>query len=217
MSPRGPATGIPQPHPPFRVGQRFGGEGWGSWYSRGPGGGRGILVAGGGSRGIWGAGAALPVKIPRPRPLGLAPPPRLCWLLALFKTLGALSSRSSAKSSETTRRSREQAQQVAGHRDENVKRIRIACGANVQVISLHACGILPLPFICLPRASKTADRTTVASKIIRDRHGFWKKLLVTMDQLQIQNRSARRINFNNRDRSVGMSAENLSLQIQILS
>ena len=36
-------------------------------------------------------------------------------------------------------------------------------------------------------------------------------------QLQIQNRAARRINFHHRDRSVGISAENLSLQIQILS
>ena len=34
--------------------------------------------------------------------------------------------------------------------------------------------------------------------------------------LQIQNRAARRINFHYRDRSVGMSAENLSFQIQIL-
>ena len=36
-------------------------------------------------------------------------------------------------------------------------------------------------------------------------------------QLQIQNGAARRIHFNYRSRSVGMSAENLSLQIQILS
>ena len=36
-------------------------------------------------------------------------------------------------------------------------------------------------------------------------------------QLQIQNRAARGINFHYRDRSVEMSAENLSLQIQILS
>ena len=36
-------------------------------------------------------------------------------------------------------------------------------------------------------------------------------------QLQIQNLAARRINFHYRDRSVGISAENLSLQIQILS
>ena len=36
-------------------------------------------------------------------------------------------------------------------------------------------------------------------------------------QLQIQNRAARRINFHYRDRSVGISAESLSLQIQILS
>ena len=36
-------------------------------------------------------------------------------------------------------------------------------------------------------------------------------------RLQIQNRAARRLNFHYRDRSVGISAENLSLQIQILS
>ena len=36
-------------------------------------------------------------------------------------------------------------------------------------------------------------------------------------QLQIQNRAARRINCHYRDRSVGISTENLSLQIQILS
>ena len=36
-------------------------------------------------------------------------------------------------------------------------------------------------------------------------------------QLQIQNPAARRMNFHYRNRSVGMSAENLSLQIQILS
>ena len=39
----------------------------------------------------------------------------------------------------------------------------------------------------------------------------------TSFRLQIQNRAARRINFHYRNRSVGMSAENLSLQIQILS
>ena len=36
-------------------------------------------------------------------------------------------------------------------------------------------------------------------------------------QLQIQNPAARRINFHYRNRSVGISAENLSLKIQILS
>ena len=36
-------------------------------------------------------------------------------------------------------------------------------------------------------------------------------------KLQIQNRAARRIHFHYKDRSVGMSAENISLQIQILS
>ena len=36
-------------------------------------------------------------------------------------------------------------------------------------------------------------------------------------QLQVQNRASRRMNFHYRDRSVGISAENLSLQIQILS
>ena len=36
-------------------------------------------------------------------------------------------------------------------------------------------------------------------------------------QLQSQNRVARRINVHNRDGSVGISAEHLSLQIQILS
>ena len=36
-------------------------------------------------------------------------------------------------------------------------------------------------------------------------------------RVQIQNRAARRINFHYRDRSLGISAENLSLQIQILS
>ena len=34
-------------------------------------------------------------------------------------------------------------------------------------------------------------------------------------QLQIQNRTARRVNFHCRDRSVGISAEYLSLQVQI--
>ena len=36
-------------------------------------------------------------------------------------------------------------------------------------------------------------------------------------RLQIQNRAARRMNFHYRDRSVGISAENLSLQTQVLS
>ena len=36
-------------------------------------------------------------------------------------------------------------------------------------------------------------------------------------QLQIQDRAARRIDVHYRDRSVGISAESVSLQIQILS
>ena len=36
-------------------------------------------------------------------------------------------------------------------------------------------------------------------------------------QLQIQNRAAKRSNFHDEDISVGISAENLSLQIQLLS
>ena len=36
-------------------------------------------------------------------------------------------------------------------------------------------------------------------------------------QLQIQNRAARRMNFHYRYRSMGISPENLSLQIQLLS
>ena len=52
---------------------------------------------------------------------------------------------------------------------------------------------------------------TVVSKFITDRDFFWGKLISNY------RRAARRINFKYRDRSVGSSAENLSLQIQILS
>ena len=42
------------------------------------------------------------------------------------------------------------------------------------------------------------------------------RLAKFVSNLQIQNRVARRINFHSTDRSVGMLAENLPLQIQIL-
>ena len=54
---------------------------------------------------------------------------------------------------------------------------------------------------------------TVVSKLITDRLVFLGEINV---QLQIHNRVARRIYFHYRDRSVGMSAENPSLQIQVL-
>ena len=56
--------------------------------------------------------------------------------------------------------------------------------------------------------------TVVVSKLITDRDF----VLGGIDfRLQIQNRAARRINFHYRDRSLRTSAENLSLQVQILS
>ena len=74
------ATGIPRPATPLsRVGQRFEGEGGGSWYSRGPGGGIVPVAPGGGGRHIRirviVGGQLCPWGIPRLRPPGLAATP----------------------------------------------------------------------------------------------------------------------------------------------
>ena len=67
------------------------------------------------------------------------------------------------------------------------------------------------------RASKVVASpidSTVVFKLITGQRLFLGRINF---QLQIQNRAARRINFHYRDRSLGISAENLSLQIQIPS
>ena len=84
---------------------------------------------------------------------------------------------------------------------------------NVGSLRHHFCLVAPLggSLITIPFKIVTRMKITVVSKLITDRHFSRRNEF----QLQIQNRTARRINCNYRNRSVGMSAENLSSQIQI--
>ena len=68
--------------------------------------------------------------------------------------------------------------------------------------------------VCPIALDPTSPNLTVVSKLITDRDFFLGGINF---RLQIQKRAARRISFHYRDRSLGISAENLSLQIQILS